>query len=239
MDIASATFYRSAPDLASCPDESLPEFAFIGRSNVGKSSLLNIIAGKQGLARVSATPGFTKLINMFTMNKTWRLVDLPGYGWAHVARQDKAKFNEAVAHYLRKRPNLCLVFALIDSSLPPQAMDLEFVEWLADNSIPFVLVFTKTDKVKPEVVQANIAAFSERISEWCESLPEIFTCSAVAKHGRRELLGVIEAAMKEYQAQTPADADEASPDAKQPQASSPGARGRDARGTQAKSRRPW
>lgn len=239
MDISSATFFRSAPDLDSCPDESLPEFAFIGRSNVGKSSLLNIIAGQQGLARVSATPGFTKLINMFLMNKTWRLVDLPGYGWAHVARQDKAKFNEAVAHYLRHRPNLCLVFALVDSSLPPQEMDLEFVEWLADNSIPFVLVFTKTDKAKPPEVQANIAAFSERISEWCEQLPEIFKCSAVAKHGRRELLGVIAAAMAEYEAQTPADADEALPDAKLPQASSPGARGRDARGTQAKSRRPW
>lgn len=239
MDISSATFFRSAPDLDSCPDESLPEFAFIGRSNVGKSSLLNIIAGQQGLARVSATPGFTKLINMFLMNKTWRLVDLPGYGWAHVARQDKAKFNEAVAHYLRNRPNLCLVFALVDSSLPPQEMDLEFVEWLADNSIPFVLVFTKTDKAKPSEVQANIAAFSERISEWCEQLPEIFKCSAVAKHGRRELLGVIAAAMAEYEAQTPADADEALPDAKLPQASSPGARGRDARGTQAKSRRPW
>lgn len=205
MDISSAVFSYSAPDLASCPDESLPEFAFIGRSNVGKSSLLNIIAGKHGLARVSATPGFTKLINMFTMNKTWRLVDLPGYGWAHVARQDKAKFNEAVAHYLRERPNLCLVFSLVDSSLPPQAMDLEFVEWLAENSIPFVLVFTKTDKAKPPEVQANIAAFKERISEWCEHLPEIFSCSSVAKHGRKELLAVIGLAIKDYQLQEAAE----------------------------------
>ncbi|MEQ2006195.1 MAG: ribosome biogenesis GTP-binding protein YihA/YsxC [Limisphaerales bacterium] len=243
MDITSAIFFHSAPDLDSCPDESLPEFAFIGRSNVGKSSLLNIIAGKQGLARVSATPGFTKLINMFIMNKTWRLVDLPGYGWAHVARQDKAKFNQAVAHYLCNRPNLCLVFALVDSSLPPQTMDLEFVEWLADNSIPFVLVFTKTDKAKPPEVKANIAAFSERISEWCETLPEIFTCSAVAKHGRRELLAVIDEAMAGLQTEETAGEDEGSPGAlpqiERPQASNREVSGRDARGTQAKSRRPW
>ena len=243
MDITSAIFFHSAPDLASCPDESLPEFAFIGRSNVGKSSLLNIIAGKQGLARVSATPGFTKLINMFIMNKTWRLVDLPGYGWAHVARQDKAKFNVAVAHYLRSRPNLRLVFALVDSSLPPQTMDLEFVEWLADNSIPFVLVFTKTDKAKPPEVKANIAAFSDRISEWCETLPEIFTCSAVAKHGRRELLAVIDTAMAELQTEEMPGEDKGSPGAlpqiERPQASSREVSGRDARGTQAKSRRPW
>ena len=204
MDISSATFFRSAPDLDSCPDESLPEFAFIGRSNVGKSSLLNIISGQRGLARVSATPGFTKLINMFTMNKTWRLVDLPGYGWAHVARQDKAKFNQAVAHYLQNRPNLCLVFSLIDSSLPPQKMDLEFVEWLADSSIPFVLVFTKTDKVNAATVQANISAFTERLTEWCETPPAIFTCSAVKKHGRRELLDVIGEAIASYQPEAPA-----------------------------------
>ncbi len=238
MVISSAIFYRSAPDLASCPDESLPEFAFIGRSNVGKSSLLNIIAGKQGLARVSATPGFTKLINMFTMNKTWRLVDLPGYGWAHVAREDKAKFNQAVAHYLRRRPNLRLVFALVDSSLPPQTMDLEFVEWLADNSVPFVLVFTKTDKAKPAEVKANIAAFSERVSEWCETLPEIFTCSAVARHGRRELLEVIDQAMADLDAEDRAGSGGALPATDQPavnRAASSGA----THGKGSKATRPW
>lgn len=192
MNIASAIFDRSAPDLGSCPDESLPEFAFIGRSNVGKSSLLNMLAGKRDLARVSKTPGFTKMINIFTMNKTWRLVDLPGYGFAQVAREDKAKFNQAVADYLRHRANLCCVFTLIDSSLPPQKLDLEFVEWLIDSAIPFVLVFTKTDTVKPAVVQANIAAFTARIAEWSESLPEIFTCSATTRQGRTELLALIE-----------------------------------------------
>ena len=241
MDISSATFFRSVPDLDSCPDESLPEFAFIGRSNVGKSSLLNIISGRQGLARVSATPGFTKLINMFTMNKTWRLVDLPGYGWAHVARQDKAKFNQAVAHYLRNRPNLCLVFALVDSSLPPQKMDLEFVEWLADSSIPFVLVFTKTDKVNAATVQANIAAFTERISEWCEQLPAVFTCSAVKKHGRRELLEVIDEAIASYQSEAPAAPEAPLPDIEM---EDPPATGREASrrvpsGRGSKSTRPW
>ena len=117
MNISSAIFDRSAPDLDSCPDEALPEFAFIGRSNVGKSSLLNMLAGEQGLARVSPTPGFTKLINIFTMNKCWRLVDLPGYGFADGARKDRVKFNQAVFNYLKHRTNLCSVFALIESGL--------------------------------------------------------------------------------------------------------------------------
>ena len=191
MNISSAIFDCSAPDLDSCPDESLPEFAFIGRSNVGKSSLLNLLAGKDGLARVSPTPGFTKLINIFTMNKTWRLVDLPGYGFAEGAKKDSARFNQAVSHYLKRRTNLCLVFALIDSGLEPQEIDLEFVEWLARNSVPFVLVFTKTDRGTPEEAEANIAAFTERIAGWFEKLPEIYRCSATTAQGRSELLGVI------------------------------------------------
>ena len=146
MNISSAIFDRSAPDLASCPDESLPEFAFIGRSNSGKSSLLNMLSGKADLARTSPTPGFTKLINFFTVNKNWRLVDLPGYGFAEGAKKDSARFNQAVSHYLKRRTNLCLVFALIDSGLEPQEMDVDFVEWLARNAVPFVIVFTKTDK---------------------------------------------------------------------------------------------
>ncbi len=202
MNISSAIFDRSAPDLDSCPDESLPEFAFIGRSNVGKSSLLNMLAGEQGLARVSPTPGFTKLINVFTMNKCWRLVDLPGYGFAQGAQKDRARFNHAVANYLEHRTNLCLVFALIDSGLTPQEIDLEFVEWLTRRAVPFVLVFTKTDKVTPEIVQANIAAFMERVAAWFEKAPAVFTCSANASEGRHELLGVIDEAMKAIQAET-------------------------------------
>ncbi len=202
VNISSAIFDCSAPDLDSCPDESLPEFAFIGRSNVGKSSLLNLLAGKDGLARVSPTPGFTKLINIFTMNKTWRLVDLPGYGFAEGAKKDSARFNQAVSHYLKRRTNLCLVFALIDSELAPQEIDIEFVEWLARNTVPFVLVFTKTDKAPPATVQANIAAFTARIAGWFEQLPAIFTCSATAEQGRQELLGVIDEAMTAIQAES-------------------------------------
>ena len=195
MHITSAIFDRSAPDLASCPDELLPEFAFIGRSNVGKSSLLNFLAGKRDLARVSNTPGFTKLINFFTMNRRWRLVDLPGYGYAKVARQDKARFNEAVNDYLQNRPNLLCVFALIDSGLPPQGLDVEFIAWLVDHEIPFVLVFTKSDRVPAAKVQSNIEAFTARIGESCEMLPEIITCSVTAQLGRGALLRVIEEAM--------------------------------------------
>ena len=201
MNITSAIFDCSAPDLAACPDESLPEFAFIGRSNVGKSSVLNLLAGQAGLARVSATPGFTKLINIFTMNKTWRLVDLPGYGFAEGAKKASDKFNRAVIHYLEHRPNLSLVFALIDSELPPQELDVEFVNWLAGNAVPFVLVFTKTDKGTPATVQANIEAFSARIAEGFEQLPAIFKCSATAKHGRHELLAVIAEMMTAIQAE--------------------------------------
>ena len=195
MNISSAIFDRSAPDLDSCPDESLPEFAFIGRSNVGKSSLLNLLAGEEGLARVSPTPGFTKLINMFTMNRRWRLVDLPGYGFAAGARRDRDRFNHAVLNYLENRPNLCLVFALIETGLTPQAIDLQFVEWLVGHEVPFVLVFTKSDKVPPATAQQNIAAFTDRISPWFEKLPAVFTCSATGRRGRQALLGVIDEQM--------------------------------------------
>src|SRR6185503_9558206 len=174
---------------------SLPEFAFIGRSNVGKSSLLNMLAGKDALARVSPVPGFTKLINIFTMNKTWRLVDLPGYGFAQVARENKTLFNRAVNDYLTNRPNLCCVFALLDSGLAPQKIDLSFVEWLARHAVPFVLVFTKTDRGAPEEVQANIEAFTACIAGWFEKLPEIFQCSSTTGQGRSELLGLIAATL--------------------------------------------
>jgi len=202
MHISSAIFDCSAPDLDSCPDGSLPEFAFIGRSNVGKSSLLNLLSGKLDLARVSPTPGFTRLINIFTMNRTWRLVDLPGYGFAEGARKAKFKFNHAVDDYLKHRTSLCCVFALLDSGLSPQEIDVEFIAWLTRNSVPFVIVFTKTDKATPATVQANIAAFTARISGWFEKLPAIFTCSAMTKRGRGELLGVIDEAMTAIQSES-------------------------------------
>jgi GTP-binding protein len=243
MNISSAIFDCSAPDLDSCPDESLPEFAFIGRSNVGKSSLLNMLSGKRDLARVSPTPGFTKLINFFTMSKTWRLVDLPGYGFAQSARKDRSQFNQAVNDYLQHRTNLCCVFALLDSGLPPQSIDLEFVEWLVINSIPFVLVFTKTDRVTPTKVRANIEAFTDRISGWNVGLPDIFTCSATARQGRGKLLGVIQEAMTADQSEGQADPGQAPPDAGLPSedvpASGRGMSARDAHGRRPNPARPW
>lgn len=202
MHISSAIFEGSAPNLEACPDESLPEFAFIGRSNVGKSSLLNLLAGSEGLARVSPTPGFTKLINIFTINGTWRLVDLPGYGFAEGAKKESARFNQAVARYLKHRTNLCLVFALLDSGLAPQEMDLNFVEWLARNAVPFVLVFTKTDKESPVTVEANMAAFMASISAWFSQPPAVFTCSAEKAQGRQELLRVINESLSAIQAES-------------------------------------
>ncbi len=191
VKLSPVIFDRSAPDLAACPDESLPEFAFIGRSNVGKSSLLNTLAGIRRLARVSPTPGFTKLINFFTVGKQWRLVDLPGYGYAEGSRKHVSQFNRAAANYLKRRPNLCCIFLLIDSGLEPQPIDLEFVQWLASHARPFVMVFTKTDRGTPKAVAANIAAFQARIAGWFEPLPEIFQCSAATGQGRTELLAVI------------------------------------------------
>jgi GTP-binding protein len=192
MKITSAVFAGSAPDLAACPPELLPEFALIGRSNVGKSSLVNALIGKKGLARVSRVPGYTKLINFFTINHRWRLVDLPGYGFAHVAREHKAKFNQAVNDYLLNRRNLAGVLVLIDARHGPQKIDLEFVHWLGGKSVPLALVFTKTDKVSAAQRQQNIALFQERIAGWFETLPDIFTCSSATRSGLPELLDAID-----------------------------------------------
>ena len=201
MNVSSAEFDRSAPDLDSCPDESLPEFAFIGRSNVGKSSLVNLLLGKRALAKVSATPGHTKMINFYDINRTWRLVDLPGYGFAEVARKNREKFSQSVADYLALRPNLTGIFLLIDSRHPPQKLDLEFVHWLGSCPAPFALVFTKTDKASPTRVQSNITAFLASLAGTFVTLPEVFTTSAVKRTGRTELLAVIERAIVAEQAQ--------------------------------------
>lgn len=195
MNITSAAFNCSAPDLESCPEVALPEFAFIGRSNVGKSSLLNALTGRKDLAKVSKTPGHTKMINFFTINNAWRLVDLPGYGFAQVARVNKEKFNRAVNDYLVNRENLKGVFVLIDSRHPPQKIDLEFVHWLGNQSVSIVLVFTKIDKSSAGRVAKNIELFKESILESFDELPEIFTCSSVTKSGLTDLLSVIDGAL--------------------------------------------
>ncbi len=188
MKIHSADFEVSAPELALCPKWALPEFAFIGRSNVGKSSLINLLAARRELAKVSDLPGKTKLINFYVMNERWSLVDLPGYGYAHVGKKEREGFNDAVAEFLAQRRNLAQVFVLIDSRLPPQAIDLEFLQWLGACRAPYALVFTKTDKQSATKTQAGVAAFMKQVAAWRAVPPEIFLTSAQTKAGRTEIL---------------------------------------------------
>ena len=197
MKIKSAEFRQSAPDLKSCPPSALPEFAFIGRSNVGKSSLINLLTGKKNLAKASVTPGKTQLINFFEINGSWYLVDLPGYGYAHTSKKQRGEFNRAVAEYLEQRKNISCVFVLIDSRLPPQPIDLEFLGWLAEGEMPFVLVFTKTDKISSTQAESNVALFKKTLGEHWEELPEIFTTSSVNGQGRSEILRFIETELAE------------------------------------------
>ena len=191
MKITSADYTTSATDLDSCPAGRLPEFAFIGRSNVGKSSLINLLTLRHGLAKVSETPGKTQLINFFTINGTWSLVDLPGYGFAKVAKHKRADFNEAVADFLEKRASLRHTFVLIDSRLPPQKIDVAFLDWLATTAADFSLVFTKADKQSAGKTGASVARFQREVIERLPRRPEIFISSATSKLGRKEILAHI------------------------------------------------
>ena len=195
MQIKSAIFNMSARDLQSAPDWARPEFAFIGRSNVGKSSMINMLSNKDALAKVSATPGKTQLLNFFVMNETWSLVDLPGYGYAKVAKSEKINFNESVGDYLEHRPNLQLLFVLIDSRLTPQAIDISFVSWLGECKIPFALVFTKADKQSPVKTKASIQVFLNSIPPHLTALPPVIS-SSKSRTGRIEILKMIEHALR-------------------------------------------
>jgi GTP-binding protein len=195
MKIKSAIFETSAPNLSGCPRLALPEFAFIGRSNVGKSSLINLLAEQRNLARVSDLPGKTQLINFFTINKNWRLVDLPGYGYAHVARSKRADFNEAVADYIEGRENLRLVFVLVDSRLPPQQLDIDFLAWLAGTGVSYVLVFTKIDKLSLSQAQNSIARFRQAVLAGLDPAALIIASSSQTKAGRGEILQLITATL--------------------------------------------
>jgi len=197
MRIHSATFLKSAVNLDTAPQSPLPEFAFIGRSNVGKSSLINMLTNKDKLARVSKTPGRTREINFFTINKEWSLVDLPGYGYAKVSKEMRDQFNEFVSEYLLDRENLCGTFVLIDSRHSPQKIDLQFVAWLIDNQIPFALIFTKADKVKPRVVKKNINLFKEALAEISDGEPPVFATSDTTREGRKDVLHFIETAIEQ------------------------------------------
>lgn len=192
MKIKSADFVTSNTDVGRCPDEPLPEYAFIGRSNVGKSSLINMLTERRHLAKTSGRPGKTQLINHFIINGEWFLVDLPGYGYARASKKDKAAFQRLITAYFRKRRQLIAAFVLIDIRHEPQEIDLTFMEWLHDAQIPFSLVFTKADKLKPGARERAVSDYFEAMARagWTEAPPHFVTSSAKGL-GREELLGYI------------------------------------------------
>ncbi len=192
MQIRSAKFVKSSPSVKLCPDPKLPEYAFIGRSNVGKSSLVNMLVGDGTLAKVSGRPGKTQLINHFIINKEWFLVDLPGYGYAKVSKTLRSGFSQIIKGYVLERENLHCLFVLIDSRLEPQKNDLDFLTWLGENQVPFALVFTKIDKLGKGTLEANVDVYKQRLLETWEELPHFFYTSAVKRDGRDDILGFIE-----------------------------------------------
>ena len=197
MKIVTAAFQGSSPDLASCPKSALPEFALIGRSNVGKSSLINMLTRSEGLAKVSQVPGKTQLINFFTINKAWNLVDLPGYGYAKVGKSERSSFSTFVSDYLQNRSNLVGTFVLIDSRLSPQSLDLEFLRWMVESGLAFILAFTKTDTLSKKAVQKNIETFLARMREITVETPTYVLSSSTEGQGRSEILALIESALLE------------------------------------------
>ncbi|MDF2377021.1 MAG: ribosome biogenesis GTP-binding protein YihA/YsxC [Verrucomicrobiales bacterium] len=196
MKINTARFATSAAGLEDCPKAELPEFAFIGRSNVGKSSLLNTLCNQKGLARVSGKPGHTRLINFYVINETWCMVDLPGYGYARAPKAERHRFNDFVADYLEFREGLTHVLVLIDCRLEPQKIDVDFVTWLVECGVPFSLVFTKSDKLKPGRIKANQQLFLEALAEYVDGVPPLFTTSAKSSDGRLDVLRSIGAMVR-------------------------------------------
>jgi len=195
MIVSKAEFIKSSPSLKECPKSNMPEYAFIGRSNVGKSSLINMLCKNGGLAKISATPGKTRLINHYLVNESWYLVDLPGYGYAKVSKKMRRDFDKILFNYLIKRENLYCVFVLIDSRIPPQANDMEFINRLGELQIPFSIVFTKTDKTTQKQLNDNIMAFKNEMLKLWEELPQCFYTSSATKRGREEILEFIDSIM--------------------------------------------
>ena len=191
MLIKSAKYVISSPDVASCPVSDKPEFAFIGRSNVGKSSLINMLCDNNKLAKTSAEPGKTQLINHFIINNEWHLVDLPGYGFAKVSQRSRRRWEQMIENYLRKRKNLQLVFVLIDARHSPQKMDIEFLNQLDKWQVPMALVFTKSDKETQSVVAKNVNAFLNTLRKTWQFLPQHFVTSTLKKMGQKEILALV------------------------------------------------
>lgn len=192
MIVNQARFVISNSRVDKCPDEMRHEFAFIGRSNVGKSSLINMLTGKKGLAMTSSTPGKTLLINHFLINEDWYLVDLPGYGYAQRSRDSRAEISRIIKDYILKRPQMTCLFLLIDGRHKPQKNDTEFMDWLGENGVPFCIVFTKLDKMGPNAAKTATANYCASLLERWEELPPVFRTSSVDKRGRNEILDYIE-----------------------------------------------
>lgn len=188
MRIKTATFVVSNQEVSKCPKNNLPEYAFIGRSNVGKSSLINMLTNQKKLAKTSGRPGKTQLINHFIINQQWYLVDLPGYGYARVSRSTKNIFQKFITAYFKQRKQLVCAFVLIDIRHEPQPIDLEFMQWLGENAIPFNIVFTKSDKLKPKAIERNVENYSVVLKEQWEELPQYFITSSLNYDGKLELL---------------------------------------------------
>jgi GTP-binding protein len=198
MHITSAEFIKSSSNVKDCPPADLPEYAFIGRSNVGKSSLINLLAGRKTLAKTSITPGKTQLINHFLINNNWYLVDLPGMGYAKVSQSERQSWERLISNYIINRENLLNTFMLVDSRLEPQKIDLEFMDKLAGNEIEFSIVFTKTDKLKPNELIRKTQEYKRILLNNWEQLPVIFLSSAVSRKGREDILQYIEEINTDY-----------------------------------------
>lgn len=197
MEITSAEFVISNTDVKKCPPGIFPEYAFIGRSNVGKSSLINMLTKRKGLAMTSSTPGKTMLINHFIINNNWYLVDLPGYGYAKRGQKGQEQIQSIIESYILNREQMTNLFVLIDSRLEPQKIDIEFMEWLGENGVPFSIVFTKADKLKGGRLKMNVNAYLEQLQEQWEELPPYFITSSDTATGRKEILDYIESINKE------------------------------------------
>ena len=192
-----AKFKCSSERISQVPKDGLKDVAFIGRSNVGKSSLVNMLTGIKGLAKVSGTPGKTRLINHFLINESWYLVDLPGYGYARVSKSTRGEFSKLITDYVLKCDKLHFLFVLVDSRLEPQKIDLRFIEMLGENGIPFGIIFTKADKLSQAQLNRNIKSYSQRLAEQWEELPPIFISSSEKRTGREEILAFIEECLTE------------------------------------------
>ncbi|MFD2698819.1 ribosome biogenesis GTP-binding protein YihA/YsxC [Mesonia sediminis] len=192
MKITSAEFVMSNSQVKKCPASQLPEYAFIGRSNVGKSSLINMLTQRKNLAKTSGRPGKTQLINHFLINKTWHLVDLPGYGYARVSKKAKKTFQKFITDYFKERKQLVSAFVLVDARHEPQPIDLDFMIWLGEHQIPFSIVFTKLDKLKPNAIEKNIGHYKSVLLQYWEEIPPYFLTSSSKKMGGEDLLNYID-----------------------------------------------